>query len=395
MKNNKILKPNLLMYWIMIVVIFSSSFATASAQESNLELTVKQLQQRVDALERRQKNTAVAFTSNLQLGSRGDQVKKLQEFLKQSPGIYPEGLVTGYFGSLTEKAVKRFQKKMVIEAIGVVGPMTREKLNELVMMEVVGVTGATGLTGETGLTGVTGATGLTGQIGLIGITGATGTAGLIGERGWAGGTGATGLTGAAGAAGTIGATGTTGTAGITGATGLTGVAGPTGATGTPGLTGATGAAGMVLSAQYVQLGSQPATVGAGQPFTYTTTVLGTPGITSATGVFNPPFTTSGTIFTLANIGRYEVQYQMSYPTDGGVILYLGTTIAGMVPLSYTMTGKTPDGMVSGSVIVETTSANSFLSVNAAAGNAIAIAIPPNSSGINQSATTISFKQIAP
>ena len=380
---------------VLVATIFSAPLSAAYAQGIDLELTVKQLQQRVDTLERQQRNDSVTFTGSLRVGSRGGQVKALQEFLKQSPDIYPEGLVTGYFGPLTENAVKRFQQKEAIEAIGIVGPITRAKLNEIVIKGATGTTGTTGLTGQTGLTGEAGTIGLTGEIGITGatgLTGATGTIGLTGERGWGGGTGATGLTGEigiTGATGTIGLTGITGDIGITGATGLTG------ATGTIGLTGPAGAAGLVLSAQYVQIGSQPATVGAGQPFTYTTTILSTPGITAETAVFNPPFTTSGTVFTLANIGKYEVNYTMSYPTDGGVVLYVGSTIPTMVPLPYTIIGKTPAGAVSGSVIVETTSTNSFLSVNAAAGNALPIAVPPNSSTSNESATTVSFKQVAP
>ncbi|EKD23794.1 MAG: peptidoglycan binding protein [uncultured bacterium] len=410
---------------VLVATIFSAPLSAAYAQGIDLELTVKQLQQRVDTLERQQRNDSVTFTGSLRVGSRGGQVKALQEFLKQSPDIYPEGLVTGYFGPLTENAVKRFQQKEAIEAIGIVGPITRAKLNEIVIKGATGTTGTTGLTGQTGLTGEAGTIGLTGEIGITGatgLTGATGTIGLTGERGWGGGTGATGLTGEigiTGATGTIGLTGAAGDIGITGATGLTGEIGITGATGTIGLTGITGdigitgatgltgatgtigltgpagAAGLVLSAQYVQIGSQPATVGAGQPFTYTTTILSTPGITAETAVFNPPFTTSGTVFTLANIGKYEVNYTMSYPTDGGVVLYVGSTIPTMVPLPYTIIGKTPAGAVSGSVIVETTSTNSFLSVNAAAGNALPIAVPPNSSTSNESATTVSFKQVAP
>jgi hypothetical protein len=85
---------------------------------------------------------------------------------------------------------------------------------------------------------------------------------------------------------------------------------------------------------------------------------------------------------------------MNYPTDGGVVLYLGTSIASMVPLPYTMIGKTPDSSIYGNVIIQTTAPNSFLSVNAASGNAAAIAIPPNTSTTNQSATTISFKKIS-
>src|SRR3989338_8904446 len=49
--------------------------------------------------------TELKFTKILRLGVRGDEVTQLQEFLKQFPDIYPQGLVTGYFGPLTESAV--------------------------------------------------------------------------------------------------------------------------------------------------------------------------------------------------------------------------------------------------------------------------------------------------
>ena len=85
---------------------------------------------------------------------------------------------------------------------------------------------------------------------------------------------------------------------------------------------------------------------------------------------------------------------MTYPSDGGVVAYLGSTIPTMLPLPYTMIGKTPNGQVAGSVIIETTTTSSFVSINAAAGNAVAIDIPPNSSTTNPNATTVSFKQIS-
>ncbi len=188
---------------------------------------------------------------------------------------------------------------------------------------------------------------------------------------------------------------------ITGATQLISVpyalyantSGNIGATGPAGPTGPTGPAGSIQAAQFVQLGVQPFVVGAGQPFTYSTAVVTSPNVISSTALFNPPYITSGTVFTLVNIGQYEVNYQMNYPTDGGVVLYLGTTLPGMAALPYTMIGKSTDGSVCGSVIIQTTSANSFLSVNAAAGNSVGISIPPNSSTTNQSATTVSIKQI--
>lgn len=72
------------------------------------------------------------FIRPLSLGSSGDDVRKLQEFLAQDRIIYPEALSTGYFGPLTERAVKRWQEKHGIEQVGRVGPKTIARLNELI-----------------------------------------------------------------------------------------------------------------------------------------------------------------------------------------------------------------------------------------------------------------------
>lgn len=66
----------------------------------------------------------------------GGDVSALQNFLKQFPDVYPDGLVTGFFGPLTEKAVQEYQKKMDIvmsgdpesTGFGFVGPATRAKM---------------------------------------------------------------------------------------------------------------------------------------------------------------------------------------------------------------------------------------------------------------------------
>ena len=82
-----------------------------------------------------------SISSNLFLGMKGGKVSCLQEFLKaQGPEIYPEGLVTGNFGSLTLNAVIRFQEKYAQEVLapiglengtGYVGSLTRAKINSL------------------------------------------------------------------------------------------------------------------------------------------------------------------------------------------------------------------------------------------------------------------------
>jgi hypothetical protein len=74
------------------------------------------------------------FTVTLSKGSKHPQVRLLQQFLALNPEIYPEGLITGYFGAATETAVKRFQDKYGIAHLGAagygtVGPKTRIVLN--------------------------------------------------------------------------------------------------------------------------------------------------------------------------------------------------------------------------------------------------------------------------
>ncbi|MEN9413042.1 MAG: hypothetical protein RLZZ342_129 [Candidatus Parcubacteria bacterium] len=69
---------------------------------------------------------------SLKLGSSGDDVTRLQHFLARDKSVYPEGTVTGYYGALTEAAVRRWQTKFNIVSqgspeatgYGVVGPRT-------------------------------------------------------------------------------------------------------------------------------------------------------------------------------------------------------------------------------------------------------------------------------
>lgn len=66
-------------------------------------------------------------TSNLRIGTQGEQVKILQGTLVEKG--YFTGTVTGYFGPLTLKAVKAFQKASGITPTGYVGELTRRALS--------------------------------------------------------------------------------------------------------------------------------------------------------------------------------------------------------------------------------------------------------------------------
>ena len=81
------------------------------------------------------------FETTLKYGQTSEDVRYLQIFLKsQGKEIYPEGIVSGWFGPLTKAAVIRFQEKYaedvlaswgLTEGTGIVGKTTRAKINEL------------------------------------------------------------------------------------------------------------------------------------------------------------------------------------------------------------------------------------------------------------------------
>ncbi len=82
------------------------------------------------------------LNTNLSVGTLNSKdVKCLQEFLKnQGQDIYPSGLVTGNFGSLTRQAVIKFQEKYAFDILtpvglskgtGYVGESTRTKINQI------------------------------------------------------------------------------------------------------------------------------------------------------------------------------------------------------------------------------------------------------------------------
>jgi ABC-type transport system substrate-binding protein len=88
--------------------------------------------------------SADALAHDLSKGDSGEDVRRLQQCLVNPPAggtdVYPEGIVNGSFGSLTRKAVIRFQEKYADEVLaplglskgtGKAGELTRTKLNSL------------------------------------------------------------------------------------------------------------------------------------------------------------------------------------------------------------------------------------------------------------------------
>ena len=85
-------------------------------------------------------------SDNLQFGSSGEDVLRLQAFLSKDKSIYPEGTVTGYYGPMTEDAVQRWQAMHGIVAtgtpsttgFGIVGPQTLREMKREMEMECEG-----------------------------------------------------------------------------------------------------------------------------------------------------------------------------------------------------------------------------------------------------------------
>ena len=93
---------------ISIILIISISFTVAYS----------------NYIETKENNTAVEALSKI--GSRGEEVRKIQKKLKEL-GHY-NGAIDGIYGSATKKAVIAFQKNCGITADGIAGPKTLKYL---------------------------------------------------------------------------------------------------------------------------------------------------------------------------------------------------------------------------------------------------------------------------
>ncbi len=103
------------------------------------------------------------FNTALKYGITSDEVKRLQELFAADPEIYPEGIISGWFGQLTRKAVQKFQCKYDIvcsgdeatTGYGSLGPKTRAKISEVFSGQTVSSqTQTTGTQAATGISSV-------------------------------------------------------------------------------------------------------------------------------------------------------------------------------------------------------------------------------------------------
>jgi hypothetical protein len=74
---------------------------------------------------------APGITGDWRLGDANAEIRLVQTALAKDPAVYPQGLITGYFGPLTQAAVYKFQSKNGLPLTGITDAATREKLNAI------------------------------------------------------------------------------------------------------------------------------------------------------------------------------------------------------------------------------------------------------------------------
>ena len=95
-------------------------------------------------------------------------------------------------------------------------------------------------------------------------------------------------------------------------------------------------------------------------------------------------------FTLADIGVYQIQFQVSVTEAGQLILTLNGA-----DLEYTVSGRaTGTDQIIGIALVETTGANSVLTVRNPSGNAAALTITPLAGGTRPVSAHLVITQLA-
>ena len=139
------MKKILVSLMVLSVVFALGSSASAETTHSTQELIdtlqaqIVQLQTQIESLMKAQaelRAKAIEITGTIKLirslreGMTGDDIKALQAVLAKYPDIYPEGLISGYFGKATLRAVKRFQERENLPIVGLVGPLTLKKLEK-------------------------------------------------------------------------------------------------------------------------------------------------------------------------------------------------------------------------------------------------------------------------
>lgn len=112
-----------------VVFVFGSFFSFAGAQVE----AQAQAQAQVQAQAQTEVKSVQTFKVNINSNdvSKKEEIRKLQGFLINQ-GVLNIKEPTGYFGPITKEAVKKLQRALDLPQAGVVGPLTRAKINTII-----------------------------------------------------------------------------------------------------------------------------------------------------------------------------------------------------------------------------------------------------------------------
>ncbi|MFA6269595.1 MAG: peptidoglycan-binding domain-containing protein [Candidatus Paceibacterota bacterium] len=132
---------------LVAVPVSAQTTAELTAQINSLLAMIAQLQAQVAG--GTTTGAATTFTTDLTVGSKGAEVSALQTWLvSKGHLVMPAGVAMGYFGSLTQSALAKYQVSVgITPAAGYFGPITRAKINA-----TGGTTGGTTTGGSVGIT---------------------------------------------------------------------------------------------------------------------------------------------------------------------------------------------------------------------------------------------------
>ncbi len=103
----------------------TTSITTQFELLQSLMKQIQELQAKLATLQVQVADVHETLRTDLREGMTDDDIARVQELLASDPELYPEGYVTGYFGSLTSAALERFQARYELEVTGLLDNSTR------------------------------------------------------------------------------------------------------------------------------------------------------------------------------------------------------------------------------------------------------------------------------
>lgn len=114
-------------------VQYASAETTTPKTQAEMLAQIQELMKLITSLQEQIKNAKAEIQElamDLDLGAENEDVRKAQEILASDSSIF-NVKPTGYFGPLTQEAIKKFQERYGLEVTGKLDEATREVMKEL------------------------------------------------------------------------------------------------------------------------------------------------------------------------------------------------------------------------------------------------------------------------